>query len=101
MEVLLKKPGAEYEKINIENNHKAFQEQVLGYFEEIHFDKNIIMLINEDAIYRNLSPNINYKGTKILGPVLFVSDTEDGLEYDSLSEKQIQYIEKYLKKNSL
>lgn len=90
MTVILKRPGEEPKKIDIEDTLEAYRSIIGGSIEHLGFGNGIGMLFDEDGKFKNLPLNFFIPGDFIVGNVLFVWGK--GEEFVSLSDEQIEHI---------
>lgn len=96
MTVILKRPGEEPKKIDIEDTLEAYRSIIGGSLEHLGFGNGIGMLFDEDGKFKDLSPNFFLFDDReapidvVVGNVLFVG--EKGEEFVSLSDEEIEHI---------
>lgn len=66
---------------------KEYQDIVKGYIEWISFDKNQILLCNEEGKLKDMEPNLLVPGDVIVGPVIVVGT--EGEEFRSLTPEEV------------
>ena len=82
--VLRKRPGERTAKLcKIENSLKAFQEEVDGYIEVVHFGR-YALICNGEGKLLELDANFIFGGDLIVGTALFAQ--VDGDEFVSIEE---------------
>lgn len=108
MRVLVKKPGAEeVQSVEIkEDSLEDLQHQVEGYIEFVRiakfYNKGISILVNEEGLLQDLTPNIIYSADRrlsiLVGNVLFTGTkvSSEGYECCSLTEEQGEFIKENL-----
>lgn len=83
--------------VDIPNTLEALQEAVGGYIEVKSIPSlvqfNILLIVNEEGLLKQLPPNENLYPFFYVGNVLVVG--EDGDEFTDLTDKQVQIFEKW------
>ena len=69
---LYKLPGKKPEARVIPNTLEALQELVGGYIEAINLFPNIVVIVNEEGVLKDMPFNMYLAGHWLRGPVLFV-----------------------------
>lgn len=72
IKIYIKRPDVAIEAIEVPNTLEALQELVGGYIEVVHLFPNIVVIVNEEGVLRNLPFNMYLAGHWLRGPVLFV-----------------------------
>lgn len=92
--VYRKNVGELLEEVVIKNDLATLQEVVEGHIEYFPLQFDILMVLNEDGMLKNLPRNFNFSNGIIHGDVLFVG--RDGEEICSLSERQKTVLENWM-----
>lgn len=83
--VCRKRPGEPIAKFClVENTLQAFQEEVGGLIEAVHFGGKYALICNEEGKLQELDVNFVFGAEVIVGPALFVQT--DGDEFCSIEE---------------
>lgn len=83
--VCRKRPGEPVAKFcRIKNTLQAFQEEVEGHIEAVHFGGKYAMICNESGKLQELDVNFIFGADVIVGPALFVQT--DGDEFCSIED---------------
>lgn len=97
--IVIKEPGkAPYSK-EIEDDLEVYHQILGGYFEAVGFDKNQIILCDEEGKLKDLEPNLAVPGDIIVGTVIVVGT--EGEEFRSLTPEEIPIVIKQLNYYSL
>ncbi len=97
--IVIKEPGkAPYSK-EIEDDLEVYHQILGGYFEAVEFDKNQILLCDEEGKLKDLEPNLLVPGDVIVGTVIVVGT--EGEEFRSLTPEEIPIVIKQLNYYSL
>lgn len=105
MNVIIKEPCEEPFEISIPNELSTLQELVYGYIETIGLDTDLVLICNEDGKLMGLPRNIrlldkNGKEVDVVCGTVIVTGV-DGDEFDSLTDKQIEYIKNWLNERAI
>ena len=82
MNILRKKVGSEWEKVDIENTLEAFQREVGGYIETIGITTDACIIVNEEGLINDMPFNTRLFGRQLFGTILIVG--VDGDEFCDL-----------------
>ncbi len=95
MKVVVKDPGKKPEVKEISDDLFEIQETVGGLFEIVRpfEDKHMILVCNEEGVYRDCRPNILIGGQVIYGPLFICGEEpgEDGYEFTGLTDEQADH----------
>lgn len=76
--VMIKEPGENWERREIDNNLKTLQGLVGGHIETVHVREDLLLIVNEEGVLQDLEPNLYIKGYWLRGTVVDVGlDGED------------------------
>lgn len=93
MKVLIKEPGQDPRRADIENTLESLQSVVKGYIEAHKLVDGLVLLINEEGKLHNMEENFYMAGDMILGPALFVGENED--EFTDIRESDAIVLETF------
>lgn len=93
MKALIKRPDADPERIEIENNLETLQTLVGGYIEPLTLVDGLVMIVNEEGKLHGLDENFLMQNDMILGPALFVG--QDGEEFADIRENDAVVLETF------
>ncbi len=79
MKVLRKKPGQDFEQIDIPNTLEALQEEVEGYIEAIPIGDDAVIICNEEGRLIGLPYNTEIHGYSFVGTILIAGTNGDEL----------------------
>jgi len=60
---MIKEPGENWERREIDNNLKTFQGLVGGYIEVVNVRDDLLLIVNEEGVLQDLESNIYMRGT--------------------------------------
>lgn len=83
MKALIKRPGEDYEEIDIENDLKSLQEAVGGYIQAVPVDEYTAVICDEEGRLKGLPDNCMFRGISFVGTILIVGT--DGEEFTDVS----------------
>ena len=76
--VMIKEPGENWERREIDNNLRTFQGLVGGYIETMTVREDLLLIVNEEGVLQQLDPNIYMRGYWLRGTIVAVGvDGED------------------------
>ena len=76
--VMIKEPGENWERREIDNTLRTFQGLVGGYIETLHVREDLLLIVNEEGVLQQLDPNIYMRGYWLRGTIVAVGvDGED------------------------
>ena len=113
MRVLLREPGKVTKIKDIKGDLESLQSEIGGYIEFVYlkdlYDKGILVIVDDEGKLKGLDPNIAMVDDRgivkdlLCGNVLFTGSviTTDGLSCDTLSDKQIDYLNKSIFNDSI
>lgn len=79
--VMIKEPGENWERQEIDNTLKTFQGLVGGYIETINVRDDLVLIVNEEGVLQQLDPNMYIRGYWLRGTIVAVG--VDGEEFAS------------------
>lgn len=85
--VVIKKPGQEAYSKEIENELGEYHIIIGGYLETVGFDKNQVLLCDEEGKLKGYEPNLLVPGDIIVGTVIVVGT--EGEEFRSLTPEEV------------
>lgn len=85
--IVIKAPGKEAYSKEIEDELEVYHQILGGYFEAIGFDKNQILLCDDEGKLKDLEPNLLVPGDVIVGTVIVVGT--EGEEFRSLTPEEV------------
>lgn len=89
--IFIKRPDVAVEAIEVPNTLEALQELVGGYIEAINLFPNIVVIVNEEGVLKDMPFNMYLAGHWLRGPVLFVGvKGEDFTHAPFRSAKQVE-----------
>lgn len=99
IKILVKRVKEKPEVVKVENALSPLQDLVKGYLETVQLNRDIIMVVNEEGKLLDLENNFHVISQQrildtVVGNAFFVSS--EGAEFTSLSDKQIETIQKAL-----
>ena len=99
MRIVLKNPQQLPNVIEIDNTLHTLQQMLGGYIEIVRLPTNsqIAIVVNDSGKLIGLSPNVEYGGDILVGPVIFAG--VDGEDLVSVTDVQVQLVYDYLKHN--
>lgn len=76
--VLIKEPGENWERREIDNTLKAFQGIIGGRIETVQVREDLLMVVDEEGVLKQLDPNLYMRGYWLRGTIIAVGvDGED------------------------
>lgn len=94
MKAILKEPGKKAEIIEIDNTLEVLQSLVGGWIEHISFIEGVGLIVNEEGLLRDMTPNFDYGWDVIVGPAVFVGET--GEEFTDITKDKEEKIMEFL-----
>lgn len=87
IKVILKKPGQKPETVEVPNELKPLQELVGGYIETVTLaDMGLVIMVNEDGMYKGLPNNCGIITTKGVIPHLLGNVVLCGVDGDEFAD---------------
>ena len=87
--IAIKEPGKAWEKREVEDTLKTYQDIVGGPIEHFHRSNNgVEYFCNEEGLLRDLEPNVVVCGQTIVGTIFAVRSNEEG-EFESLRDEDL------------
>ena len=78
IDVMVKEPGENWERREIDNNLKTFQGLVGGHIEVVNVRDDLLMIVNEEGVLQGLESNLYIRGYWLRGTIVAVGvDGED------------------------
>ena len=103
--VLCKEPNGPLEEKYIENDIHVLQEYVKGYIDMTNLPgtEDIDIICNDEFLYNGSLPNITMPERRnvLCGPLIFAGFNEEDGSTISLTDEQIEKVQKYVKANEL
>lgn len=90
--IVIKEPGKQWERRELDNTLEAFQHVVDGYIEPYTIADDIAIICNEEGRLRQLDYNLYYLGSDWYGTIMMVG--VDGEDFCSLDPKMDKYLPK-------
>ena len=88
--VLIKKPGAPWAPVEVENRLEDLQRLVDGYIEVATSWGDIALIVNEEGKLRGLAPNFPLCGDVIVGTAVLIGvDGEDFTDCPHLTDEDL------------
>ena len=76
--VLIKEPGENWERREIDNTLKAFQGIIGGHIETVQVREDLLLVVDEEGVLKQLDPNLYMRGYWLRGTIIAVGvDGED------------------------
>lgn len=76
--VLIKEPGENWERREIDNTLKAFQGIIGGRIETVQVREDLLLVVDEEGVIKQLDPNLYMRGYWLRGTIIAVGvDGED------------------------
>ena len=72
MKALRKRPGADWEVVEIENTLEALQAEVGGYIETVTILSDLVLVVNEEGAINGMRFNMSLCGLQLFGTILAV-----------------------------
>lgn len=79
MRVIRKKPGQDYEWVDISNTLESLQHEVEGYIEVVPIGPDTIVVCNEEGSLVGLKDNVDICGYRFVGTILITGTNGDEL----------------------
>ena len=70
--VMIKEPGENWERREIDNTLKALQGLVGGYIETVIVQDDLVLIVNEEGVLQELEPNLYIRGYWLRGTIVAV-----------------------------
>lgn len=100
LRVIVMKPGnIKGTEVYIDNELTELQSIVGGYIEAVPLIDNIYIIVNEEGKFKNYKPILLYGVDYLCGNVIFISSKNS--DFYSLSDEEIQIINKYIELNKI
>lgn len=77
MKALRKRPGEQWEEVEIENTLEALQAEVGGYIETITILSDLCLIVNEEGRINGMRFNMELCGMHLFGTILAVGTNDD------------------------
>lgn len=91
MRVMRKRPGEDWEPIEVENELKPLQQAVGGYLESFTFAEDACILCDEEGRLKGKPYNTTVCGVPFVGTVLIVGVA--GEDFADLTEQQVRALQ--------
>lgn len=69
---MIKEPGENWERREIDNNLKTFQGLVGGHIEVVNVRDDLLLIVNEEGVLQDLESNIYMRGYWLRGTIVAV-----------------------------
>ena len=69
---MIKEPGENWERREIDNTLKALQGLVGGYIETVNVQDDLVLIVNEEGVLQELEPNLYIRGYWLRGTIVAV-----------------------------
>lgn len=89
--ILVKEPGKDAYRKEIDNTLESLQREVDGYIETVTFEENLVLICDEEGRFKNKPANFVFIGNVFVGTVLLAGT--DGEDFASLPECTEELIE--------
>lgn len=89
--ILVKEPGKDAYRKEIDNTLESLQREVGGYIETVTFAEDLVLICDEEGRFKNKPENFAFIGNVFVGTVLLAG--ADGEDFASLSERAEELIE--------
>ena len=80
--VIVKQPGRDPERVELDNTLEALQKAVGGFIETVTINDKVVVICDEEGRLKDLEPNCNVFGHSFAGPIIFAG--VGGEEFASL-----------------
>lgn len=84
--VMIKEPGENWERREIDNNLKTFQGLVGGHISTVHVREDLLLIVNDEAVLMDMEPNLYIGGYWLRGTIVAV-----GLDGEDFSDCPIEH----------
>lgn len=89
--ILIKEPGKDAYRKEIDNTLESLQREVGGYIETVTFEENLVLICDGEGRLKNKPANFTFIGNVFVGTVLLAG--ADGADFASLPECTEELIE--------
>lgn len=69
---MIKEPGENWERREIDNNLKTFQGLVGGHIEVVNVRDDLLLIVNEEGVLQDLESNLYMRGYWLRGTIVAV-----------------------------
>lgn len=70
--VMIKEPGENWERREIDNTLRTFQGLVGGHIETVTVREDLLLIVNKDGVIQQLDPNMYMRGFWMRGTIVAV-----------------------------